>query len=154
MLRFGPALLHLSHAWPFSARNAIRLHLSGPNTHSPRPFSKLFREGVFFTAPEPFFKRPSLASPNFPQNTIHSRLCGPNTLTPVPFWHACQAFFIKMHWFAALLPCFTVPKPCLAVFCKKRDPFAPERSKHMFASFIFPVFCMEMCFFIVPEPLF
>ena len=34
LLRFGPALLRLGHAWPFSARTAIRLRLCGSNTHS------------------------------------------------------------------------------------------------------------------------
>ena len=33
LLRLGPALLRLSHAWPFFARNAIRSSLCGPNTH-------------------------------------------------------------------------------------------------------------------------
>ena len=35
-----------------------------------------------------------------------------------------------MHWFAAPRPCFTAAGPCLAVFCKKRDPLTPVRSKH------------------------
>ena len=55
LLRFGPALLRLSHAWPFSARNAIRSRLCSPNTHSPRLFFHFFTEMCFFTAPEPFF---------------------------------------------------------------------------------------------------
>ena len=51
-----------------------------------------------------------------------------------------------MHWFAALRPCFTLPKPCLAVFCKKRDPLTPVRSKHALAPSIFPSVPAEMCF--------
>ena len=45
-----------------------------------------------------------------------------------------------MHWFAALRPCFTAPKPCLAVFCKKRDPLTPVRSKYTFS----PPFCERL----------
>ena len=55
LLHFCPALLRLSHAWPFSARNEIRSRLCSPNTHSPRPFFHSFAEMCFFTAPEPLF---------------------------------------------------------------------------------------------------
>ena len=83
LLRFGAALLRLSHAWPFSARNAIRSRLCNPNTHSPHPFFHVFRWKVgFLLRPTPSFTRPSLAPPNFSQNAIRSRLCSPN-LPPI-----------------------------------------------------------------------
>ena len=59
-----------------------------------------------------------------------------------------------MHWFAALRPCFTAPKPYFAVFCKKRDPITPVQSKHAFAPSIFP-FCFRKCVFVTaPQPFF
>ena len=86
LLRFGAALLRLSHAWPFSARNAIRSRLCSSNTHSPCPFFHLFLGNVgFLLRPTPSFTRPSLAPPNFSQNAIRSRLCSPNTPPPIQF---------------------------------------------------------------------
>ena len=35
--------------------------------------------------PSPCFKRPRLASPNFPKNAIRLRLCGPNTVPSIHF---------------------------------------------------------------------
>ena len=66
LLRFGAALLRLSHAWPFSARNAIRSRLCSPNTHSPRPLFHFFLTGilVFLLRPSSSFTPPSLAPPN------------------------------------------------------------------------------------------
>ena len=96
--------------------------------------------------PSPFFKRPSLAPPNFPQNAIRLRLCSPNTLPPVPFVMFFE-FFFERHGFAALRPCFGAPRPCLAVFCKKRDPLTPVRSKHAFAPSTFNVFRGNVFFY-------
>ena len=48
-----------------------------------------------FTAPEPFFKRPSLASPSSLENVIRSSLCGPNTFPPVPCGIVFDAFLLK-----------------------------------------------------------
>ena len=88
LLRFGAALLRLSHAWPFSARNAIRSRLCTPNTHSPRPFFHIYRGNVsFLLRPTPSFTRPSSAPPNFSQNAIRLRLCSPNTHSPHLFFH-------------------------------------------------------------------
>ena len=137
-----------------SARTAIRSRLCGPNTFSPLPMLDVFRGFFVSLRPSPFFKRPGLASPNFPKNTIRSRLCGPNTLPSIHLWSVFWCFFAKMHWFAALRPCFTAPKPCLAVFCKKRDPLTPVRSKHAFAPSIFPFFPRKCVFFTAPEPFF
>ena len=102
----------------------------------------------FLSRPSPFFKRPSLSSPNFPKNTMRSRLCGPNTLPPVPFGSVFLMFFAKINWFAALRPCFTVPKPCLAVFCKKSDPLTSVQSKHAFAPLIFHFFRGNVFFYV------
>ena len=42
LLRFGAALLRLSHAWPFSVRNAIRSRLCSPNMPPPIQFRSVF----------------------------------------------------------------------------------------------------------------
>ena len=47
-VRLGLALLRLSHAWLFSARNVIRSRLCGPTTYSPRPFFRSFPGNLFF----------------------------------------------------------------------------------------------------------
>ena len=108
LLRRGLAVLRLSHAWPFSARNAIRSRLCGPSTHSPRPFLRLFA-GVKVCYCARVLLLSAQASPNFPQNTIRSRLCGPNTLPPIPFWSVFRICFAKMLCFAAPRLCFTAP---------------------------------------------
>jgi len=117
-------------------------------------FAPFSRKCAFLLRPSPFFKRPSLASPNFPKNAIRSRLCGPNTLPPLPFSILFYAFFAKMHWFAAPRPCFTAPKPHLAVFRKKRDPLAPVQSKHAFVPPHFALFSRKCFVLLRPSPAF
>ena len=78
-----------------SARTAIRSRLCGPNTFSPLPNLHIFLENArFLPRPSPSFKRPSLASPNFPKSAIRSRLCGPNPL-PSPFRVFFEPFSLK-----------------------------------------------------------
>ena len=58
-VRPGPALLWLSHAWLFSARNTIRSRLCGPNTHSSRPFLHFVSRKCFvLLRPSPVFFPP------------------------------------------------------------------------------------------------
>ena len=114
-----------------SATTAIRSRLCGPNTFSLLPILHIFRENtVFYCARALFFSAHAWRLRNS-LKTRSAHACAVQTrFRPSIFEMFVQHVSRKMHWFAALRPCFTAPKPCLAVFCTKRDPLTPVRSKH------------------------
>ncbi len=79
LLRFGAALLRLSHAWPFSARNAIRSRLCSPNTHSPRPFFDFFGEMLVFYCARAFLLSARALRPRISHQTLSAYACAVQT---------------------------------------------------------------------------
>ena len=86
LLHFGAALLRLSHAWPFSTRNAIPSRLCSPNTHSPRPFFHLFAEMLVFYCARPLLLRARALRPRISHKTLSAHACAVQTcLSPSNF---------------------------------------------------------------------
>ena len=86
LLRFGFALLRLSHAWPFSARNAIRSRLCSPNTHSPRPFCHFFAEMLVFYCAQALLLRARALRPRISHKTLSAHACAVHTPPAIKFY--------------------------------------------------------------------
>ena len=137
-----------------SARTAIRFRLCGPNTFSPFQSLHLFRKNALFYFTQAVFLsvqawrlRNSLKiDPPMPVLSKHA--------SARPFLACLLSLFRYNELVCSLWPCFTAPKRCLAVFCKKRDPLTPARSKHAFAPSVFLFFPRKCVFLTAREPFF
>ena len=138
-----------------SARTAIRSRLCAPNTFPPLPIFTLFRENVFFYSARALLLSAHAWRLRISLKTRSARACAVQTrFRPSICGVFVEPCFVKMYWFAALRPCFTAPKPCLAVFCKKHDPLTLVQSKHAFAPSIGCFFPRKCVLFTAPALFF
>ena len=119
LLRLGPALLRLSHAWPFSARNAIRSRLCSPNTLLSFPILLFSRKCFVLLRPSPAFLLPSPASPDFARNAIRSRLRVQTHFRPLLCGVLLKSFFAKCDGLLRLGPALLRLRRTLPISARK-----------------------------------
>ena len=136
-----------------SARTAIRSRLCGPNMLSSFSLLQILRNNALFCC-----GRALLLSARAWRHQISLKMRSAFVCAVQTRFRACNlGVFLSLFCYNVMVCCAQAlvycAKPCLAVFCKKRDPLTPVRSKRIRPVHLCTFFVKMLCL-TAPEPFF